>query len=97
MEHQHHHAPKHVAFVFPRRGRHTSCSLVTGVQTCALPICRWLVEQGLVEAGVYATENERFYQLYTAGTLDIHEYRSEERRVGNECVSRCRSRWSPYH
>src|SRR3546814_11672481 len=23
--------------------------------------------------------------------------RSEERRVGNECVSRCRSRWSPYH
>src|SRR3546814_7733256 len=23
--------------------------------------------------------------------------RSEERRVGKECVSRCRSRWSPYH
>src|SRR3546814_14868920 len=23
--------------------------------------------------------------------------RSEERRVGNECVSKCRSRWSPYH
>src|SRR3546814_9457742 len=23
--------------------------------------------------------------------------RSEERRVGNECVSPCRSRWSPYH
>src|SRR3546814_4681746 len=23
--------------------------------------------------------------------------RSEERRVGNECVSTCRSRWSPYH
>src|SRR3546814_5175547 len=27
-----------------------------------------------------------------AGTL-----RSEERRVGKECVSTCRSRWSPYH
>src|SRR3546814_17159040 len=26
--------------------------------------------------------------------LDI---RSEERRVGKECVSTCRSRWSPYH
>src|SRR3546814_13485148 len=25
-----------------------------------------------------------------------HE-RSEERRVGKECVSTCRSRWSPYH
>src|SRR3546814_11840145 len=23
--------------------------------------------------------------------------RSEERRVGKECVSQCRSRWSPYH
>src|SRR3546814_17430188 len=25
------------------------------------------------------------------------QYRSEERRVGKECVSTCRSRWSPYH
>src|SRR3546814_12409891 len=24
-------------------------------------------------------------------------YRSEERRVGKECVSTCSSRWSPYH
>src|SRR3546814_7101700 len=26
-----------------------------------------------------------------------HHRRSEERRVGKECVSTCRSRWSPYH
>src|SRR3546814_15346896 len=26
-----------------------------------------------------------------------HAERSEERRVGKECVSTCRSRWSPYH
>ena len=26
-----------------------------------------------------------------------HEVRSEERRVGKECASMCRSRWSPYH
>src|SRR3546814_3325383 len=25
------------------------------------------------------------------------ELRSDERRVGKECVSTCRSRWSPYH
>src|SRR3546814_18940564 len=25
------------------------------------------------------------------------DQRSEERRVGKECVSSCRSRWSPYH
>src|SRR3546814_14046659 len=28
---------------------------------------------------------------------DAPGQRSEERRVGNECVSTCRSRWSPYH
>src|SRR3546814_18629950 len=27
----------------------------------------------------------------------VVERRSEERRVGKECVSTCRSRWSPYH
>src|SRR3546814_20808157 len=26
-----------------------------------------------------------------------HRQRSEERRVGKECVSTCRSRWLPYH
>src|SRR3546814_816067 len=28
---------------------------------------------------------------------EIGQSRSEERRVGKECVSTCRSRWSPYH
>src|SRR3546814_16387110 len=27
----------------------------------------------------------------------VNAKRSEERRVGKECVSTCRSRWSPYH
>src|SRR3546814_17329646 len=27
----------------------------------------------------------------------IEDKRSEERRVGKECVSTCRSRWAPYH
>src|SRR3546814_1125756 len=30
-------------------------------------------------------------------TETIMSSRSEERRVGNECVSTCRSGWSPYH
>ena len=29
--------------------------------------------------------------------VKVMETRSEERRVGKECVSTCRSRWSPYH
>ena len=27
----------------------------------------------------------------------VHMARSEERRVGKECLRLCRSRWSPYH
>src|SRR3546814_20078248 len=34
-------------------------------------------------------------QLY--GSVNSRDIRSEERRVGKECVSTCRSRWSPYH
>src|SRR3546814_12907629 len=32
-----------------------------------------------------------------ANALNHVSSRSEERRVGKECVSTCRSRWSPYH
>src|SRR3546814_10939671 len=32
-----------------------------------------------------------------AGTVPTIGRRSEERRGGKECVSTCRSRWSPYH
>ncbi|HHL45374.1 MAG TPA: HAD family hydrolase [Gammaproteobacteria bacterium] len=34
----------------------------------------FLVEQGLVERAYYARENQRFYDEYKAGTLDIHEF-----------------------
>src|SRR3546814_14963701 len=34
--------------------------------------------------------------VWRFGQLD-RPARSEERRVGKECVSKCRSRWSPYH
>ena len=32
-----------------------------------------------------------------AVAMPVTGSRSEERRVGKECVSTCRSRWSPYH
>src|SRR3546814_15262198 len=37
------------------------------------------------------------FYLFTHGWLAAGLFRSEERRVGKECVSTCRSRWSPYH
>src|SRR3546814_9530660 len=37
------------------------------------------------------------YRSEHAKNLQAKGNRSEERRVGKECVSTCRSRWSPYH
>ena len=39
-------------------------------------------------------ETGRFLKVYG---VEYPERRSEERRVGKECASMCRSRWSPYH
>src|SRR3546814_5595548 len=41
-------------------------------------------------------ELERFDVVVANPPFSMSE-RSEERRVGKECVSTCRSRWSPYH
>ena len=44
------------------------------------------------------TEEERqFIRELNAGYFPITSVRSEECRVGKECASKCRSRWSPYH
>src|SRR3546814_993447 len=37
-------------FFFSSRRRHTRCALVTGVQTCALPICRRSLEGRVLDA-----------------------------------------------
>ena len=36
-------------------------------------------------------------QMSAPGQSQQNGVRSEERRVGKECASMCRSRWSPYH
>src|SRR3546814_17153344 len=38
-----------------------------------------------------------FFTALGLRLLQGYGQRSEERRVGKECVSTCRSRWSPYH
>src|SRR3546814_4772514 len=102
-------------FFFSSRRRHTRCALVTGVQTCALPIyiagwnpgseSPWLARERhltalqhasehLALAHEHASQNDRVLDLFAE---ELRLARSEERRVGNECVSKCRSRWSPYH
>src|SRR2546421_2422515 len=64
--------------------------IVTGVQTCALPIYTLDFERPLLELERQIDEMKRV----TGDTaVDVSKERSEERRVGKEC----RSRWSPYH
>src|SRR3546814_8203930 len=97
-----------VFFFFSSRRRHTRCALVTGVQTCALPICPGGFMGGEESAIMNVLESKRAmarqrppYPAYQGvamrPTLISCAERSEERRVGKECVSTCRSRWSPHH
>src|SRR3546814_9647702 len=91
------------AFFFSSRRRHTRCALVTGVQTCALPICLYVLlglytmarPSAILELTWDRVDFER--RLIDLNPAGRKQTRSEERRVGKECVSTCRSRWSPYH
>src|SRR3546814_7666842 len=60
-----------------------------------------LLDQGIFGLG-QDLDQRRFVEFVEGGhdrqTADqLGDQRSEERRVGKECVSTCRSRWSPYH
>src|SRR5258708_26502659 len=83
--------------------------LVTGVQTCALPISAEAKAEGQqtletmqdTEGGATALDNASTSSIKDAVSaaqqaekdMESKIARSEERRVGKEC----RSRWSPYH
>src|SRR3546814_13764466 len=141
-------------FFFSSRRRHTRCALVTGVQTCALPILvakdgsrlyaaawpdrevvefilgrsgpvrsvavdflpdnlHWTTDGAIIVAGqdsaakavtdcFFSTAatcglDSGFARLDPDRMLLTCAHRSDARRVGKECVSTCRSRWSPYH
>src|SRR3546814_4104594 len=90
-------------FFFSSRRRHTRCALVTGVQTCALPIWANALAPSLCIASTKLSEASSpkrspfVLTIIKPGLGRSRNRRSEERRVGKECVSTCRSRWSPYH
>src|SRR3546814_2634581 len=52
---------------------------------------------GRLDQTVDEVEAVRLPAAQTLEQAKDHEGDSEERRVGKECVSTCRSRWSPYH
>src|SRR3546814_15614200 len=65
------------------------------------PMARWANPDEITGAAVFlASPSASFVNghiLGVDGGISVTFYRSEERRVGNECVSTCRSRWSTYH
>src|SRR3546814_20078012 len=78
-------------------GPHTRCALVTGVQTCALPIPLHSHLSGLCidVPGSDFSDGKKLF-VWDCNNSD-EQKRSEERRVGKECVSTCRARWTQYH
>src|SRR3546814_20758330 len=90
-------------FFFSSRRRHTRCALVTGVQTCALPICE--KSTALVTPAGHARLKSELDDLRRVRRPEVvralaaaaaegdrsenaeYTYRSEERRVGKECDS----------
>src|SRR3546814_9106919 len=109
-----------VFFFFSSRRRHTRCALVTGVQTCALPIYGTVLAVGATPGEAYqgidwgeawplhnesmkAYSEQRYADALEAVRAAVDRMpehaglRSEERRVGKEGVSTCRSRWTQSH
>src|SRR3546814_9495841 len=100
-----------VFFFFSSRRRHTRCALVTGVQTCALPIsAAWALLWN--NPKIHTPERRKTWLAceahreslgdFLAARNFLREVEPAAQEIGRascrkECVSTCRSRGSPYH
>src|SRR3546814_8877092 len=98
-----------VVFFFSSRRRHTRCALVTGVQTCALPILLGHLPLGEANHGAAAEDDlggivllpvlligagaELALQIDQVALGAVLFDQSSEERRVGKCVSTCRSRW----
>src|SRR3546814_2340206 len=73
------------------------------IRGSADPSTGMVIDLGFFERALKAARNELDHRFLDEvpdlgpATMENLSARSEERRVGKECVSTCRSRWSPYH
>src|SRR3546814_7890100 len=61
-----------------------------------LPVAAEMVGVSFSGAGLLGLRTDALARSTAVRPQALAEARSEERRVGKECVSTCRSRWSPY-
>src|SRR3546814_15181886 len=73
----------------------TPVILLAAIAELLDPMTRQIHERRRISAEEAATLNAK--AAIVAAFDKAVGRRSEERRVGKECVSTCRSRWSPYH
>src|SRR3546814_4941274 len=88
-----------VFFFFKQKTAYEMRSSDWSSDVCSSDLC-------LVELGGITSIRDELLRLHAmaltivegiALTVPAESARSEERRVGKECVSTCRSRWSPSH
>src|SRR3546814_13564423 len=88
-----------ICFFLSSRRRHPICALVTGVQTCALPIfCTIPLVLFFDTLSFTDAYFEMVSGLTTTGATVLKGLDTIDRKsvgVGKECVSTCKSRWSP--
>src|SRR3546814_19443619 len=93
---------------YPRAGRREEYRINFSGEWRPAPFLK--LNAGITYSGYWAQDdflpelleyNGGSIDRYVTQTFDVAygttEYRSEERRVGKECVSPCRYRWVPYH
>src|SRR3546814_11961526 len=84
-----------VEFGFPGIAAHTSSRTGCNFSSILLKRTSWLHQ---LNAPVdHAAQCRKAVGRRKSNATGKRPARSEERRVGKECVSTCRSRWSPYH
>src|SRR3546814_14723656 len=88
-------------FTWPTAGLLMAIQGAPGVSVMSIGRDRDGMLRGTLAASTSEEINIVLVALQSAGftitATSSQDPRSEERRVGKECVSTCRSRWSPYH
>src|SRR3546814_11293928 len=96
----------HVLALLRHAARGKQCRVLATEESLTLERQGWciciLICHGAVDNVMWAIgpDGKRWHsEDFSAqiGSDIMPDGRSEERRVGKECVSTCRSRWSPYH